>query len=173
SEPKDADTSPEPVAVKADAESGCAVAGELRTTLYGAIQVDIDWQAAALTCAGMPRPNGEGVRLRFAGQSDGRDLAIIVSMPEFDREATAKEFASTVTIIEEGSARFFNSPDLGNCWTEIETLEPIGDQQDDSSDAFVIGGGLYCVSPLAELNGDGSVTLNEMQFLGLLDWNAR
>ncbi len=150
-------------------ERTCGVDGTLKTTLYGAISLDIDWSAQNLTCAGMPRPNGEGARLRFAGQTDGRDLAIIISMPGFDREGSAAEYPATVTIIEEGSARFFNSPDPGNCWTEVTSLEPL----DDTGDAFAVSGGLYCVSPLAELNGDGSVTLNELTFTGLLDWTAK
>lgn len=147
----------------------CGEDGELATALHGAVRLDIRWQAAELTCAGMPRPNGEGARLRFAGEAEGRPIAIIISMPGFDRDAAESEYPSTVTLIEEGSARFFNSPDIGNCWTEIGRLEPI----DGEDDAFVIGGGLYCVSPLAELNGDASVTLSEMQFTGLLDWNAK
>ena len=161
----------EPATPAAESASNCGENGGLRTSLYGAVQIDIEWSAEDLTCAGMPRPNGEGVRLRFAGTVDARDIAIIVSIPEFDRDAAEPEYASTVTIIEEGSARFFNSPDPGNCWTEIDSLERLDATPD--SDAFVIGGGLYCVSPLAELNGDGSVTVNEMQFIGLLDWNAK
>ena len=153
-----------------DAETlSCGEQGYLSTDLYGAIATPIRWAATDLECAGMPRPGGEGARLRFAGRSvDNRSIAIIVAMPDLDRDAQDKEYASTVTLIEEGSGRFFNSADLNNCWTEITSLQPIGD----SDDKYTIGGALYCVSPLAEVNGDSSVSISELEFQGLLDWNA-
>jgi len=144
--------------------------GQLQTELYGAVTAQIDWSVSDLECAGMPRPNGQGARLRFAGTVgvDERRIAIIIAIPDLRREKTGNELSSNVTLIEEGSGRFFSTLDLGNCLTDITAL----DELDDSGDRYTIGGMLYCVAPLAEVNGDSSVSIPELHFSGLIDWGA-
>ena len=149
--------------------SGCAEQGYLRTTLYGALAGPLDWSAGDLDCEGMPRPDHEGARLRFAGTSQGQSLAIIIAMPGLERGVTARELGSNVTVIEEGSGRFFSTSGLGSCWTDI--LEQR--ETDDGTGAYFVAGTLYCIAPLAEVNGDASVTVRELQFGGLLDWSAK
>ena len=146
----------------------CDDAGYLRGKLYGAIQVSLDWGSAEINCEGMPRPNGKGARLRFSGLATGADqqLAIIVAIPDLERDKVGRELASNVTVIEEGSGRFFSTSDLGNCLTDITILDEL------DVDRYSIGGTLYCVSPLAEINGDSSVLIPELEFLGLIDWNS-
>ncbi len=148
----------------------CGDAGFLRGQLYGAVAVSLDWGAADISCEGMPRPNGRGARLRFAGLAtgDGRQLAIIIAIPDLERDKVGREFASNVTVIEEGGGRFFSSSDLGNCLADISTQEKL---EVDAS-RYSIGGTLYCVSPLAEINGDSSVLIPELAFLGLVNWNS-
>jgi len=117
----------------------------------------------------MPRPEGQGARLRFAGQSGETPIAIIVAIPGLERGATARELGSNVTVIEEGSGRFFSTAGLGSCWTDI--LEQ--DETDDGGNGYFVAGTLYCIAPLAEINGDSSVTLRELRFGGYLDWGAK
>ena len=149
-------------------ESTCGERGFLSTELYGAIAAPIDWQANDLDCQGMPRPNGEGARLRFAGTAGEQRLAFIIAMPELERGVASDELSSNVTLIEEGSGRFYSTATLGLCWTDITSLEVL----DENHDRYAIGGTLYCVTPLTEVNGDSSVSLSELDFLGLLDWSA-
>ena len=148
----------------------CGDAGYLRGKLYGAIQVSLDWDTADINCEGMPRPNGKGARLRFAGLATGTDqqLAIIVAIPDLEREKVGRELAINVTVIEEGSGRFFSTTDLGNCLANITTQ----DKLDADADRYSVEGKLYCISPLAEINGDSSVLIPELEFLGLIDWNS-
>ena len=148
---------------------GCGERGYVRTSFYGEYSGPVDWSAGDLDCAGMPRPNGQGARLRFAGQSGDLAIAIIVAMPELERGSTAQELPSNVTVIEEGSGRFFSTSGLESCWTDIVSQQRI----DESSDAYFIAGTLYCIAPLAEVNGDSSVTVRELQFGGELDWSAK
>jgi hypothetical protein len=70
--------------------SGCGQRGYLRTTFYGEFSGPIDWSAGKLYCEGMPRPEGAGARLRFAGESGDLAIAIIVAMPGLERGATAR-----------------------------------------------------------------------------------
>ena len=155
---------------EAQASLQCGADGELHTQLYGAIAAQLDWSRNELECTGMPRPEGRGVRLRFAGTVGGSDqrVAMIIAIPDLGREALGKEYRSNVTIIEEGNSRFFSTPDLENCLTDITSLDAL----DDAGDRFSLGGLLYCVSPLPEVNGDSSISIPELRFQGLLDWGS-
>jgi len=160
----------EPAPMDSTALMSCGDAGYLRGRLYGAIPTSLDWGKTGLACEGMPRPNGKGARLRFAGGASGDlfQLAIIIAIPDLERDVVSRELASNVTVIEEGGGRFFSTSDLGNCLTDITAL----DKLDVDADRYSIGGKLYCVSPLAEINGDSSVLIPELAFLGLVDWNS-
>jgi hypothetical protein len=161
--------SPEPVVVS---DSGqCGDDGHLTTQLFGALEASLDWQADVLQCGGMPRPAGEGARLRFAGPaqigSAKRSLAFILAMPGLGRGEIGSELPTNVTMIEEGTGRFFGTQDTGNCWTDIHQNERIGDMDDTN---YRVSGILYCVTPLAELNGNANISFAEVRFTGRLNW---
>ena len=159
-----------PDAVPEAAAAGCGAAGFLEARLYGEIAADLDWSGGELECRGMPRPNGAGARLRFAGPDhDGdRQLAFIVAIPDLDRDSAGQELSSTVTLIEEGGGRFFSTASAGNCVAEVSDISPL----DGSGNRSAISGALYCVSPLAEVNGTSSVSIPELRFGGQIDWNS-
>jgi len=164
-EPAPAPFLPQPAA----AASGCG--GYLRTTLYGSFEGEIDWSNDELDCEGMPRPDGAGARLRFAGTAANgvQSLAFIIAMPALERGVATRELASNVTMIEEGSGRFFSTPGLETCWTDVDTHAAI----ENSADTYSISGTLYCIAPLPEVNGNTSVSLRELQFDGLVNWSAQ
>ncbi len=150
-------------------ESGaCGERGFLRTNFYGELSGPVDWAADGLDCEGMPRPEGRGGRLRFAGPWGDLTIAIIIAMPGLERGSPARELGSNVTLIEEGSGRFFSTTGLGSCWTDV-----LEQQSTDDANIYFVAGRLYCIAPLAEVNGDSSVTLRELQFGGYLDWGAK
>ena len=152
-------------------EGLCGNDGFLTTDLFGALEVSLDWQTDVLACEGMPRPNGEGARLRFSGPAQAgsakRSLAFILGMPDLKQGETAQELPSNVTMIEEGSGRFFATQNTRNCWTDIHQHELL---PDDKNTRYRIRGILYCLAPLAELNGDANISFTEMAFTGRLDW---
>jgi len=165
---------PEPAALPsllppAPESDSCGERGYLRTNFYGEFAGPVDWSAGDLECQGMPRPEGQGARLRFARQSGDLSLAIIIAMPGLKRGKTARELGSNVTVIEEGGGRFFSTSGLGTCWTDILEQERL----DEAADVYFVAGTLYCIAPLAEVNGDSSVTLRELEFGGYLDWGGR
>jgi len=148
----------------------CGTSGGLSGKIYGAVETTLDWGKSDLECTGMPRPEGRGARLRFASISGTGEpqLAIIIAIPDLPRDAEGAELSSNVTLIEEGKGRFFSTPDLNNCLAEIAAVTAL----DESEGRYSISGSLYCVSPLPQLNGDSSVSIPELHFSGLLDWNA-
>lgn len=151
-------------------DGGCGDAGSFRVRLYGEITADLQWTHAEYECRGMPRPDGDGVRLFFAGpyQGETRRLAFILAIPDFRQEAVGQELATTLTLMEEGSGRFFSTAGSANCLTELGAVDAVGT----SGDRFVVTGAVYCISPLAEVNGDSSVSIAELRFTGLLDRGA-
>jgi hypothetical protein len=151
------------------AAASCREDGYLQTRLFGALDGTLDWSGAAMECSGMPRPNGAGARLRFAGQTEERHIAIIVALPGLMRDGTGTELSSNVTLIDETSGRFFSTTDLDNCLTDVTSAIAT----DDKGEQLDIGGILYCVAPLAQINGMGSISISELSFAGSLDWTAK
>lgn len=158
--PQPAAPEPEPTA------STCGETGALRASLSGAITAEVDWTDAELRCESMLRPDDRGVRLRFSGEIRGERLAIIIAIPDLEAGATGAEFDSVVTITVDGSGRFFSTPNLGACWTDVETNAAL------DAGLFNVGGTLTCVAPLGEFNGDAFVDIRELRFSGIADWGA-
>ena len=145
---------------------GCGNDGYLETSLYGAVEGDIDWKGDALDCEGMRRPDNAGARLRFAGRLGETQLAIIMAIPSLSPGKAEPELASNVTIIEEGDGRFFSTAGNEICWTDII------EQQALAENVFEAKGRLYCISPIPEVNGEASVSIDELNFSGLIDWGS-
>ena len=150
----------------------CTPDGSLDVVLYGSLDATIEWTPATLECEGMPRPRGAGARLRFAGPvasaQGAHRLAFIVALPGLKPGMADAELPATVTLIDEQAGRFFSTGDAEVCWSDVGFQRPLTDATDNTR--YAIGGILYCVAPLAELNGDGSVTLVELRYAGQLDW---
>ena len=162
----DAELSPTPVAKTVSEKLSCGENGALRGSLIGGIETAISWTAADMACESMPRPNGEGIRLRFAGDVGDEHLAIIVAMPTFVAGATGIEIPSNVTATVEGSGRFFSTPGLESCWTEINAQTALTE----ADGSYTVAGTLFCIAPLGELNGDAAVTIPELFFSTIVNW---
>jgi hypothetical protein len=166
-----ADTPPELAAPSPPEPGGCAADGTFRARLYGEIAADITWRGSQYECRGMPRPEGRGARLYFAGHDDAGDqrLAFILALPAFDRDAASRELDSTLTVIEEGTGRFFSTATDSGCVTDLSAIDPAAED----AGALTIHGSVFCVSPLAEVNGESSVSIAELRFTGMLEWDER
>jgi hypothetical protein len=153
---------------------GCIADGQLSVQLYGSVRTTLAWEGAELECDGMIRPEDEGARLRFAGPLpaaepgvEQRSLAIIFGIPDLREGETARELPTNVTFIEEGVGRFFSTQDTDSCWTDVMVQERI---TAGGPAEYRIGGVLYCVAPLAELNGSSSINFTDIEFTGRLSW---
>jgi hypothetical protein len=148
----------------------CGDAGYLSAELFGGIEARLEWDHTDLACAGMPRPEGNGARLRLAGTraGGGDNLVFIVAIPDLRRDTQRAELEGNVTVIEEGKGRFFSTPDFGNCIVAVRSVTPL----DESGERFAVAGSVYCVDPVPEVNGTSAVSIPELHFSGLLDWSA-
>jgi hypothetical protein len=154
---------PPPDSIKA---SGCGKNGALQTVLFGSLETSIGWSGSEMICENMLRPNNAGVRLRFAGDVAQERLAFIIALPTLQRGETAEELPSNVTTTVEGSGRFFSTPNLDSCWTDVESQTAISDDDD----TYVTTGTLYCVTPLGEVNGEATVSIPELTFTTIIEW---
>jgi len=156
------------------ADHDCGDDGILKTTLYGALAGEVEWRPVDMQCEGMPRPNGAGARLRFAGSvgDDDVQLAFIIALPDLARGIDGEGFTSNVPVIDEGKSRFFSTLNLESCWTDVKAQTAL-DESGNGGGRFAIEGMLYCISPLPEINGDASVSIPELHFAGQLDWGAK
>jgi hypothetical protein len=161
---------------KGSLSADCIGDGELTAQVFGAIEASLEWRDDELECHGMPRPHGQGARLRFAGPAvlngETRNLAFIIALPDLEQGHSADEILAGVTLIEEDAGRFFSTPEPPRCWADIEHQMPLDDAGVDAIPEYRIKGLLYCLSPLAEVNGNGSVTFTDLRFSGRLDWRA-
>lgn len=119
-----------------------------------------------MICESMQRPDGAGVRLRFAGDVAGERLAFIIAIPDIQPGKTSAELPSNVTATVEGSGRFFSTPDLDSCWTDVDSQTAISND----NGSYTISGTLYCVTPLGEVNGDAAVSIPELSFTTVVEW---
>ncbi len=156
----------------ATASSTCDDSGFLSTEVHGAINTAFDWQSPDLACEGMPRPEGDGARLRFAGltgdAAEPQTVAFILGIPDLEEGETGSELPTNVTLTVEGTGRFFSTQDTNGCWTDVDQQVAAGPE---SSRRYRIRGTVYCVAPLGELNGTSSITFSELEFSGRLSWN--
>ena len=78
--------------------SGCGENGALQTALFGSLETTVSWSGSEMICESMLRPDGQGIRLRFAGDVAGERLAIIIAVPSLVSREPAAGLPSNVTI---------------------------------------------------------------------------
>lgn len=163
------ETADESAPIEVAPASNCGDNAFLGAELYGSIERSLQWSAADIHCESMLRPDGEGVRLRFTGNTANRQLAIILAIPGLERGTTGKELATVATLTVEGSGRFFSTPNLDSCWSDISAQDPI----EDSDQHYEIAGTLFCVAPLGEVNGDAAISIPRLEFRSIVEWGTQ
>ena len=136
--------------------------GYLMGRLYGSLNEQIDWHGDAFSCAGSPRPDGQGIRLFFANKrTDGDErLVFVIGIDGAIENLENKEHVANVTVIDEETARFFSTGGQQRCWTTIEQVVPA----QHNPFLYRLDGAFYCSGALPLLNGRGSVTLTEFYY---------
>ena len=143
--------------------------GFLTMRLRGSIEEDVHWQEPALECTGMSRPDGRGLRLRFAGSLAGGELAVVFAAPELGMGASGRAVPVNVTVLDGAGERIYGTQGDSRCvFDEVE-------QQPLASDAvparsFRVRARGFCVAPARALDGEGSVLLTRFDFAGLVTY---
>jgi hypothetical protein len=144
-------------------------AGFLSMRLRGSIEAEIDWREPELDCTGMSRPDGRGLRLRFAGRRDGGELAVVFAAPELAMGASARGVPVNVTLLDEGGQRIYGTQGERLCMfdaVEQQALEGAGLP----SRSFRVSARGFCTAPARAVDGDGAVLLTRFDFAGIVTW---
>lgn len=150
-----------PVPETAAPARGCT--GYLRGQIFGALTMDLDWSGAKLTCEGMSRPDGKGIRLYFAwDQGNEERLVLVVGIDETAISVAGSEKPANVTFIDERNGRFYSSGGTGRCWTDVVRMASLPA----SGRNHQLKGRLYCTGTLPALNDYSSLTLGDIHYYG-------
>ena len=163
---------PPPAAAEVPPALRCLPArdGFVTMRLRGSIEQDIHWTEPALECTGMSRPDGKGLRLRFAGTLSGGELAVVFAAQDLAPGVTARAVPVNVTLIDGAGEHIYGTQGDDRCsFDEIEQ-SPLSDPAVPEHSYRVSARG-FCVAPARAIDGDGSVLLTRFDFAGLVTWN--
>ena len=143
-------------------------AGFLTMRLRGSIEAELRWREPELQCTGMSRPDGRGLRIRFAGPLEGGgELAIVFAAPKLGMGASGRAVPVNVTLLDDAGERIYGTRGEDRCvFDEVEqrpiehaSLPPL---------SFQVSARGFCTAPARALDGDGAVLLTRFDFSGLV-----
>ncbi|HEU0225361.1 MAG TPA: hypothetical protein VFR29_08000 [Steroidobacteraceae bacterium] len=144
-------------------------AGFLSMRLRGSIEAEIDWRGSELDCTGMSRPDGRGLRLRFAGRRDGAELAVVFAAPELPMGASARGVPVNVTLLDEGGRRIYGTQGDQRCMFDVVEQQAI-EGEGIAPRSFRVSARGFCTAPARAVDGDGAVLLTRFDFAGIVTW---
>jgi hypothetical protein len=161
-----------PVAVDAPPRPRCLPGhdGFLTMRLRGSINEDVQWAEPALSCTGMSRPDGRGLRLRFAGTLAGGELAVVFAAPELGIGASGRGVAVNVTLIDGAGEHIYGTQGNDRCTLDEVEQRPLEDAALPAH-SFRVSGRGFCVAPARAIDGEGSILLTRFDFAGLVTWS--
>lgn len=159
----DLEAATRPTAADACLEDG---SGFLTARLRGEIDADLDWHGPALTCTGMSRPDGQGMRLRFSGSlPDGSTLAIVFAPPRLAEGENARAVPVNVTVLHEASGRIYGTRGEKRCTLDEVTQRLLSGPRAGARLWEVQARG-FCTEPARALDDSGSVLVSRFDFRG-------
>jgi hypothetical protein len=152
-------------ATPAVAQGGCLPgdAGFLRARLRGAIEADIEWRNAQMTCEGSPRPDAAGLRLTIAGPLDdtGRVLRFVFGIEGVGQDSEARNLATNLTVILEGQQALYATRGDDKCSLDARI--------DAAADGLAPGRRRvdargFCTGPAASMDGTQRLVVERFDF---------
>jgi hypothetical protein len=141
--------------------------GYLSMRLRGSIEEDIRWSEPELACTGMLRPDGRGLRLRFASERGGSELAILFAATELGVGESGHGVPVNVTLIDGAGERIYGTQGDSRCVLDVVEQQPIVDASIPAKSFRVTASG-FCIAPARAVDGDGSVLPTRFDFAGIL-----
>jgi hypothetical protein len=142
-------------------------AGFLTVRLRGSIEAELDWREPDLHCTGMSRPDGRGLRIRFAGPLGDGELAIVFAAPELAMGNSARGVPVNVTLLDDAGERIYGTRGDDRCVFDEVLQRPLEDPGLPPLSFQVTARG-FCTAPARALDGEGAVLLTRFDFSGLV-----
>jgi len=150
--------------------------GYLRARIRGALNLDLNWKDAGLTCAGEARPDGSGLRLSFAGPGPGgRVLRLVFGVRAAREGAPGRELPTNLTVLLDGGRMFATRGD-DRCTTDRLSQRPLpATTGPDASSvrAWRIEARGFCVAPAGAVTGPGRILVSRFDFAGRIEFAGR
>lgn len=139
--------------------------GFLTMRLRGSIEEDVHWQEPALECTGMSRPDGRGLRLRFAGPLAGGELAVVFAAPALGMGASGRAVPVNVTLIDQAGEHIYGTQGESRCMFDSVEQRTLSDAAVPPH-TFLVSASGFCTVPAPALDGYGAVLLTRFDFAG-------
>jgi hypothetical protein len=158
------------VAIAADAApaaaNSCLAAGDgaLQARVRGAIDADIHWTNAQMTCEGGMRPDHKGIRVTLAGPMPDRKsrLRFVFGIALKDAApGVAQVLPTNLTVILEGQQQLFATRGDDKCAIEELEVTPLLAHGGDRQRVHARG---YCTGPASNLQGTQRVLVSTFEF---------
>lgn len=141
--------------------------GFLTMRLRGSIEEDVNWREPGLSCTGMSRPDGKGLRVRFAGRLAGGELAVVFAAPGLGVGASGRAVPVNVTLLDGAAERIYGTQGETRCEFDEVEQSPLANAALPAK-TFRIRARGFCVAPARAVDGEGSVLLTRFDFAGLV-----
>ncbi len=140
--------------------------GQLRARLQGALEADVDWGAGTPQCRGGLRPGGDGVRLIYKGNVAGAGpLLVVIGIGRLAAGQSARNVPVNLTLVREGTGRFYATQGDDKCAMDEVHQEPTGDPK-----VYRLTGRGYCVQPARAVGGDDAVLVSRLDVMAIVDY---
>ncbi|MFT3906321.1 MAG: hypothetical protein QM718_08460 [Steroidobacteraceae bacterium] len=141
--------------------------GMLKARLRGAIDAELDWPDALITCTGGARPDGSGIRVSLSGPLDaqGRSLQLVFGLASAPGTAEAHNIATNVTVIDSVGQRLFSTLGDDKCQTETLTQQ----QEPANAHVWLVQARGFCIGPAATLDRSAQLWVERFDFRARID----
>jgi len=163
----------EPATPAAPATNACLPGSGafLRATLRGALNADIDWRDAQLSCEGSARPDGRGLRITLAGPLPAatgvapRRLRFVFGIDTPDPGGAHQALPTNLTVILEGEQQLFATRGDDKCTTDrLHRSDPAPG----ATGAAQIAARGFCTRPASTLDGAARLLVSTFDFAASL-----
>ena len=163
--PEAAAAQPEPSTDSRPALCMPAEEGSIHARIQGALEAEINWAGNVPQCKGGLRPDGDGVRLIYKGNLPEGPLLIVIGIGPLRAGESARDVPVNLTLVREGTGRFFATQGNDKCAMDEVRQEPVGESQ-----VYRLTGRGYCIQPARAVGGEGAVLMSRFEVMALVDY---
>jgi hypothetical protein len=139
--------------------------GFITMRLRGSIEEEVRWTEPALECTGMSRPDGKGLRVRFAGSRSGGPLAVVFAAPDLGVGRSGRRIPVNLTLLDGAGERIYGTQGDSRCEFDEVDQQPIVNGALPPRSYRIRARG-FCIAPARALDGDGAVLVTRFDFVG-------
>jgi len=143
----------------------------LDARLAGGFATTVHWDAAAMDCRGMPRPDGTGLRVTFQGTAAGEPLTLVFGVAALAEGADGHAVPVNVTLIRGGGRLYGTRGDDKCVLDEVHQARLASPAKTPTARRWAIEARGFCLEPARTVTGDpDAILLARFDFRGQVTW---